>query len=61
MAEGYFSAYLIILQRFPDLHHPRVFSRCSPTAELEVQTAAEHEIYGNAHRMGTAHGKPDKG
>lgn len=32
-----------------------------PTAELEVQTAAEHEIYGNTHRVGTAHGKPDKG
>lgn len=37
------------IQRFPDLYHPRVFSRCSPTAELEVQTAAEHEIYANAH------------
>ena len=33
----------------------------SPTAELEIQTAAEHEIHGNGHRMGTAHGKPDKG
>lgn len=32
-----------------------------PTAELEIQTAAEHEIHGNGHRMGTAHGKPDKG